>query len=214
MIGVNLVTSDGTIRLICENNLLQGLANLSMNNGTGEWSDGLLTLNPLLRAELEKGSEPEFVYGEQPVFNPDYDPAADVAAYPLGFNVYRDDELIGFTSSRNFIDADATDGNHTYGVVCLYDGDNESAVSECSVSHYAGVRGATEESAIVRAEGRTVCVDSPEDAVISVFNLAGQIVATEAMKSGHAVVEIGAPGVYLVKVDGKKNSVIKKVVIY
>lgn len=215
MIGVNLVTSDGTIRLICENNLLQGLANLSMNNGTGEWSDGLLTLNPLLRAELEKGSEPEFVYGEQPVFNPDYDPAADVAAYPLGFNVYRDDEYIGFTTSRRFVDGGVPDGTHTYGVVCLYEGGNESAVEECSVGHYAGVDGLSGDAgAVVRVNDRTVYVESAEDAMVRVFNLSGQLVAGRPVENGYAAVRIDVSGVYVVKVEKKENSVIKKVVIY
>ena len=148
LIGVNLVTTDGTIRLICESeNTNPGLGNLTMVDGI--WSDDLLSLNPLLRADLEKGEEPVFVPGEQPEFSGDYDPATDVAAYPLGFNVYRDDELIGFTSSRTFIDCSASQGSHKYGVVCLYEGDNESAVIEKTVYHYAGVEDAAAEGAEV-----------------------------------------------------------------
>ena len=107
------------------------------------------------------------------------------------------------------------DGTHTYGVVCLYEGGNESAVEECSVGHYAGVDGLSGDAgAVVRVNDRTVYVESAEDAMVRVFNLSGQLVAGRPVENGYAAVRIDVSGVYVVKVEKKENSVIKKVVIY
>ncbi len=213
LIGVNLVTTDGTIRLICESeNTNPGLGNLTMVDGI--WSDDLLSLNPLLRADLEKGEEPVFVPGEQPEFSGDYDPATDVAAYPLGFNVYRDDELIGFTSSRTFIDCSASQGSHKYGVVCLYEGDNESAVIEKTVYHYAGVEDAAAEGIAVRASGNSIFVETDRQADVHVYNVSGQLVAERTSVAGTTEITLGEPGVYVVKVNGENVSVIEKLILY
>ena len=45
----------------------------------------------------------------------------------LSYNVYRDGELIGNTSSTTYVDNSATTGNHVYQVTTVYEGNLESA---------------------------------------------------------------------------------------
>ena len=86
--------------------------------------------------------------GESPVFDENYNPQTD-AEYPIGFNVYRNGELIGFTSTRTFVDNTVQNGVNKYGVVCLYEGNNESSPVERSIYVTTGIQDITTDGVTV-----------------------------------------------------------------
>lgn len=53
--------------------------------------------------------------------------------YPVGYAVYRDDVLLGWSSSRKWVDNVPLTGVHTYAVSSLYKGDNESVAMSVDV---------------------------------------------------------------------------------
>lgn len=123
-------------------------------------------------------------------------------AYPLGFNVYRDNELVGFTSTGIFIDEAAGTGRHVYSISCLYEGDNESRPAETTVNVTStGIDGVADggEVGTVSADGRTIRARSACGGTLSVFTPGGTAIATgvEIAAGGEAAVNPGAPGLYI-----------------
>ena len=99
-------------------------------------------------------------------------------------------------------------------MVCLYEGDNESAVIEKTVYHYAGVEDAAAEGIAVRASGNSIFVETDRQADVHVYNVSGQLVAERTSVAGTTEITLGEPGVYVVKVNGENVSVIEKLILY
>ncbi len=201
-IGFAAESSIGYVAVVCDGTTLdEGKGNLACVDG--EWSGNMLEGNIFLYATLQPHTPgaADFVKGEQPEFNPDFDPVADTA-YPLGFNVYRDNELVGFTSTGIFIDEAAGTGRHVYSISCLYEGDNESRPAETTVNVTStGIDGVADggEAGTVSADGRTIRARSACGGTLSVFTPGGTAIATgvEIAAGGEAAVNPGAPGLYI-----------------
>ena len=216
-IGFAAESSIGTVAVVCDATTADpGLGNLVCTDGT--WHSDMLDNNVFLRCELQPCtySDGDFIQGEEPVFNPGFDPLADVA-YPLGFNIYRDNELIGFTSSGIFIDRGVSSGRHTYGIACLYEGNNESRMSQTTVTTTAtAIDGATDNGGTkVCADGNTIIVKSAADCLTSVYNAAGEPVnATVHVKAGaEKAFTIRQSGLYIVKTETSGNTTTHKIII-
>lgn len=54
--------------------------------------------------------------------------------YPMGYAIYRDEQLMGWTSSRKWIDKAPLMGDHTYSIANLYKGENESVAKSIEVT--------------------------------------------------------------------------------
>ena len=96
----------------------------------------------------------------------------------LSYNVYRDGELIGNTSSTTYVDNSATTGSHVYQVTTVYEGNLESA----PVTHGAPTGIDT-----------LPTVDNAANAVVGIYTIDGKKVQTLAkginivkMKNGSA----------------------------
>lgn len=213
MIGVYGNTSDGGFRIICDGDTYTpGLGNLVLSEGV--WRDDIIQLNPLMKATLEPTTAKDtFVPGQTPDFDENYNPTTD-AEYPLGFNVYRNDEYIGFTTTRIFIDGTVKKGINKYSVVCLYEGNNESSPVERSIYVLAtGIDNASTDATTVETEGQTVTVRTAGKAAVSVYSASGTMVAEGQTEGGSLKLNIAGKGVYIVKVDCNSNTYIKKIII-
>lgn len=213
MIGVCGNTSDGGFRIICDDDTYTpGLGNLVLSEGV--WRDDIIQLNPLMKATLEPTTAKDtFVPGQTPDFDENYNPTTD-AEYPLGFNVYRNDEYIGFTTTRTFIDGTVKKGINKYSVVCLYEGNNESSPVERSIYVLAtGIDNASTDATTVETEGQTVTVRTAGKAAVSVYSASGTMVAEGQTEGGSLKLNIAGKGVYIVKVDCDSNTYIKKIII-
>lgn len=204
MIGFHATSTINTWTVVCDGQAYNpGLGNLVMEDGV--WYDDRLDSNVFLRATLEASTvKPEFVENEQPQFSEDFDPVNDTC-YPLGFNVYRDGEYIGFTSSRSFKDANATAGSHTYGIACLYEGNNESRIFEKRFD-YSGVEGVDVDEVPVQlvANEGALDVTARENVTLEIFSVDGRLLLQQPVAAGHSVIEFAGTGVHVVVVKNEK----------
>lgn len=216
-IGFAAESRIGSVAVVCDATTSDpGLGNLVRIDGT--WHSDMLDSNIFLRCELQPRTYDtgDFLPGEEPVFNPTFDPISDVT-YPLGFNVYRDNELIGFTSSGIFIDHGVSAGSHTYGIACLYEGNNESRISETTVTTTTtAINGpAGSEAATVCANGHSIIVKSSSDCVVSVYSVSGEAITTPAyVKAGtEASFTVKSAGLYIVKTETSEKTSTDKIII-
>lgn len=213
MIGVYGTTSDGAFRLICDGDTYTpGLGNLVLSEGV--WRDDLIVLNPLMKATLSPANTNDtFTPGETPDFDENYDPLTD-AEYPIGFNVYRNNEFIGFTSTRKFIDTTAQKGINKYGVVCLYEGNNESAPTERSIYVVAtGIKDNLSDDITVETSGLTMTVTPGGKAHVSVYTVSGTMIADVRTNGESVTVNASQKGVYMIKIDRENDSFMKKIIL-
>lgn len=212
MIGVYGNTSDGGFRIICDGDTYTpGLGNLVLYEGV--WRDDLIQLNPLLKATLEPSADKaDFVPGEVPVFDENYNPETD-AEYPIGFNVYRNDELIGFTSTRTFVDNTVKKGVNKYGVVCLYEGNNESSPVERSIYVTTGIKDISTDGVTIEPSADGITVSSARSARISVYSASGTLLASGTTNGGTVSMDVPAKGICIVKVDCGDTAVMSKVIL-
>ncbi|MBR5899468.1 MAG: M6 family metalloprotease domain-containing protein [Muribaculaceae bacterium] len=54
--------------------------------------------------------------------------------YPIGYAIYRDDQLMGWSSTRKWVDNSPLKGAHTYSIANLYKGANESVAKSLEVT--------------------------------------------------------------------------------
>lgn len=188
-----------------------GLGNLVQVDGV--WRDDLLPANVYFRANLaEPDPTTDFVAGEEPVFKDDYDPLKD-AYYPIGFNVYRDDELIGYTSTRCFIDKGASVGNHRYGIACLYEGNNESRILEKTFWASSVDRVEADRRVELSVAGRVVTVTADEPIAVNLYTVDGRRVASCALPAGESTFAVESAGVYLVNLENSNLVQTEKIII-
>lgn len=132
-IGVHCQSNTKNVQILTERENLVGSYGNWIKYEGGEWQeDNIGNGNFFLYASL---TEPEAG---------DYSPMSDCGQvdnvdldlyYPIGYSVYRDGQLLGWTSSRRFIDGDPLLGVHTYAVACLYKGANESVAGQVEVTY-------------------------------------------------------------------------------
>ncbi len=137
-LGVHCETTKGLIKIINDKSGDGAGRGNWIKIGDGPWQvDDQTTGNYYLRFTLVEPSisEPAPI----PSIAGTVDPAVDLA-FPLGFTVYRDNEPIGSTGNRLFIDRAPLSGTHTYSVASCYKGGNESVASNVDVEYnYSGI---------------------------------------------------------------------------
>ena len=85
-------------------------------------------------SEPERG-EPNLIADAGVIANPYLD-----MLFPTGYAIYRDDKLLAYTDTRNYIDYAPLDGKHTYAIASLYRGNNESEAIAIDADYvYTGV---------------------------------------------------------------------------
>lgn len=109
-----------------------GLGNwINIDNG-GWQADGQCSGNYYLRFTLAVPNAPD-AGSEITVSDVLGNPATDLR-YPIGFGVYRDGTLLGYTGNTCFVDDNPGEGSHTYSITNLYKGQNESDATLIDVS--------------------------------------------------------------------------------
>lgn len=212
LVGFHASSNISTLSVVCDlSSFDEGLGNLVKLDG-GEWRDDLLPANIFVRASLvESASSFDFVKGEEPVFKEDYDPLKDTT-YPIGFNVYRDDELVGYTSTRCFWDTEATVGYHKYGIACLYEGNNESRILEKSF-FASGIAAVTADAVDVSVAGHVVTIEVNRPAVAELYTVDGRLVMQQALPAGESLLTVEVAGVYLINVRNNSLTKTEKIVV-
>lgn len=132
---------------------------------------------------------------------------------PIGFNVYRDDELIGYTSTRCFIDKGASVGNHRYGIACLYEGNNESRILEKTFWASSVDRVEADRRVELSVAGRVVMVTADEPIAVSLYTVDGRRVASYALPAGESTFAVESAGVYLVNLENSNLVQTEKIII-
>ena len=211
MIGFHASSNTNSLQVVCDAASVDvGLGNLVKDGN--EWRDDLLSANIFVKATLaEPDPSTDFVPGEKPVFNEDCDPLRDTK-YPIGFNVYRDDEFIGYTSTRCFHDSEVEAGYHTYGIACLYEGDNESRLLEKSFLASSAASESIDRAHVI-AVGHTVTVTVETPATAQVYAADGRLLISRDMPVGESRFHIETPGIYLVHIENRNLVKTEKIVI-
>lgn len=217
LIGIHGTAQFGQFTFICDGETpVNGLGNLSMTDG--EWRSDVLEYNPLIRARLAAPEGyGEFVADEEPAFLPEFDPDTDTD-YPIGFNVYRNDEWVGFTSSRTFRDRVPQSGVYTYGVVCLYEGNNETKATERSLYAIAqppatGLEDSVLDAARVEGGHGEIRIGTPAGMTVAVYTLSGTQVAAREVAAGETAIAVPEAGVYIVRLVGNPDARTVKVYV-
>ncbi len=194
-IGVNCKSSTGTIRLIVDKGpVVEDYGNW-IKIGNGEWmADKQMSGNHFLYAPLV---EPEIAEVEElgeveELKNPYLD-----MLFPVGYAVYRDDELLTTTSSRRFVDSSPLAGTHTYSIASIYRGGNESNMMPIEVDFSdAGVGDiAIGDMKIAVEKGAIILPDY--NGALFIADILGNVVYNGQYVSGNRISLID--GLYLVK---------------
>ena len=137
-IGLHCESKTGTVRLLTDMGpIVEDYGNwMKLDNGDWAPADGVMG-NFFLYAPLsepERG-EPNVIADAGVITNPYLD-----MLFPTGYAVYRDDKLLAYTDTRNYIDHNPLDGKHTYAIASLYRGNNESEAIAIDADYvYTGV---------------------------------------------------------------------------
>ena len=100
---------------------------------------------------------------------------------------------------------------------CLYEGNNESRISETTVTTTTtAINGpAGSEAATVCANGHSIIVKSSSDCVVSVYSASGEAITTPAyVKAGtEASFTVKSAGLYIVKTETSEKTSTDKIII-
>jgi M6 family metalloprotease-like protein len=207
-LGVHVECSDGTIQVI--NDLTGdglGLGDWVKIGDTDTWhADSNITGNYYLRFTLVEPAvtEPTDLYPDDGTFDPTLD-----LFYPLGYAIYRDNELIGTSGNRIYIDKNPAAGKHTYSVGSLYKGGNES------VSISADIEAPSSAVAtLADANSRILCdngvVTLPDyQGSVEVYSISGTIVYRNNMYGDNNAI-ILPQGCYIVKTADSRAKILVK----
>lgn len=215
MIGIHFDSQDRVIPVICDRTSFdKGYGNLLKSGDT--WDDSYLTNNVFISATIsEKEKQTGFTEGEEPQYDENFSWREDTA-YPIGFNIYRDGEYLGFTSQRIFMHGIDDKGKHSYDVACLYEGGNESAYFNFNADYASSVAetDAIEESFIISVDNGTVNISSPVSARISVFDLNGTAISDGTIVKGENSIEMNpAKGVFIIMIESDNKVSTHKIII-
>jgi len=209
-IGVHCEASENLVQIITDRSGEGGGRGNWIKIGDGDWQvDPNTTSNYYLRFTLvvPEIGEPT----DMPTFDGPVDPAVDLA-FPRGFTVYRDDELIGSTGNRIFIDRVPVNGTHLYGVSSCYKGDNESGVETVEVvcnNMPLGFNDPTDEIAtgtVITVSGRELSLPA-YDGRLTVSDAMGRIIVnTDGYHAGDSYTL--AQGVYIVRTSHGASKVL------
>lgn len=205
-IGLNCKSNTGNIQLLSDvGPAVEGYGNWIKLEGEDWKADDVAAGNHFLYIPL---TEPEA--GDVANLD-DCGEVDDVSLdllFPVGFAIYRDDVLLGWSSSRRFVDGEPLMGTHTYSVTSLFKGNNESAAQSVEVTF--GVGGVVDTEL---PEIRLVINDNQLSIVgyegeMCVTDIAGRM-AYNNRYTENETIELSS-GIYVIKLDGKTMKVIIK----
>ena len=215
LIGLHFDSSDRIIPVICDKtNFDKGLGNLLKTGDT--WDDSFLTHNFFIYATIsEKEKQNSFTENEEPAYNENYDWMRDTS-YPIGFNVYRDGEYLGFTSQRIFMHNIEDNGKHTYNIACLYEGGNESAYFKFTADY--AVCGndiaVQEETFKVTVSNGIVNITSPEQARFAIVDINGTTIIKGNINKGENAIDMNhSTGVFIITIESCNKVSTHKIII-
>lgn len=135
-VGVQITSTNQAAEVVVDQSeLINGYGNW-MSIGSTAWQfDPMATGNYILSAQLQA---PASVVEQEVPNYADFDASIDFY-YPLAYRVYADGQLVTTTTTSACRVALPQSGAHTYGVVSLYKGDNESRPLTVSYGEADGV---------------------------------------------------------------------------
>ncbi len=203
-IGLNCKSNTGNIQLLSDiGPVVDGYGNWIRLEGEDWKADNVAPGNYFLYVPL---TEPEAgAYSELLDCGVIEDVALDLF-YPMGFAVYRDDVLLGWTSSRKFIDNAPLKGTHVYSITSLFKGRNESAAKPVEVTF--GIDGINHiEQAKVKViinENRLSIANYHGDMYIT--DIAGRVIYNDYYEEEYCI-ELQS-GIYIIKLIDETIKVI------
>lgn len=118
-----------------------------------------------------------------------------------GYNVYRDGQLIGASTTNSYLDPDVEDGHeYAYRVSAVYDRGESLWSDEAVVTVATGIGDLASQTA-VRAANGCIILASATQAQVSIVNAAGMLVYSGVPAASGVSVPVPA-GIYLVQVGG------------
>jgi len=136
-----------------------------------------------------------------------------------GYNIYRDDELVGSTADLYYLDNVYVDDIYTYYVKADYSGYESDTSNNIQVSVITGVEELDANSISLYpnpAQNRVNITSSQEVTQISVFNYVGQLVYTSDLEN-ETIITLNTTsyenGVYIIRLQSENGVITKRVVI-
>ncbi len=204
-IGIHCESKSGSIRIISD----QGPVVESYGNWIkiedGEWkADKTVPGNFFLYAPLSAPTDEEVsIINNHEEIN---DPYLDLF-FPIGYAIYRDNELLAYTDSRRYIDTAPLSGLHTYSVASLYKGSNESTTLEAEViyGNEAVSRIETNNARII-VENRSIVLPQYNGQLV-ITDLMGRTIYNDLYTAYENI--FMTPGIYIIKA----SQCIEKIII-
>lgn len=107
--------------------------------------------------------------------------------YHVGYAIYRDEQLLGWSSSRKFIDEAPLKGTHTYSISSLYKGENESGSMPIEVTFgLDGIENVETLSNDVEINGNNISINGYDGYVI-ITDISGRLIYNNHYKSGSSI---------------------------
>lgn len=205
-IGVHCEAKNGTIRLLTDQGPIVEEYGNWLRIEDGEWgSDNTLLGNFFLYAPLSEPTigEVSKITETGVLANPYLD-----MLYPVGYAVYRDDELLAWTDSRTYVDNAPLSGLHIYSVASLYRGDNESVAMPIEVlCNYSGTVETIDEAKWQVVVDAGAIVVPGYNGRLLVVDMMGRVVCDLDYTAGARIDLL--PGMYVVKLSDD----IRKIVV-
>ncbi len=130
---------------------------------------------------------------------------------PVGYNIYRDNELINETpvNACTYTDKTATIGKHTYRVTAVYSIGESYFSNEAEVDHVAsGISTARKQGAGIAFAGGRLTVDGAYEGTVSVYGIDGTLV--DQLQGGRRTTAVLDKGAYIVKHNGKTMKLVNR----
>lgn len=207
--GIHIVTKVSLIKVFLDKGPVStGRGNL-IKQGRG-WSNAPVSANFMLKTTLTGGDSPVYVTNEEPPLSDDFDPELDWL-FPIGFNIYRNGEYLGFTSTRNFVDSTPLSGETVYSITSLYHGPNESVPIELRVTPSSLKEELCSDCSIQVIENGIRISGLSHGKTVCIYDIQGQLVYMGVLSSDE-IVDLPA-GLYLLRLYDEQNEVLKKVLV-
>lgn len=205
-IGLNCKSNTGNIQILSDiGPAVDGYGNWIKLEGEDWKADDVAAGNYFMYVPLTEPEAGEYV--ELTACGAVDDVALDLL-YPMGFAIYRDNVLLGWSGSRKFIDNEPLIGTHTYSVTSLFKGSNESASRLVEVTFgIDGIADAELPEVMIVVNDNHLSVVGYQGSMC-IADISGRVIYN-GYYTGKDDVEL-LSGIYVVKLDGKTVKVLVK----
>lgn len=198
-VGINCKSNTGNIQLLSDvGPAVSGYGNWIKIEGEDWKADSTAPGNFFLYTPL---TEPE---AGEPSALDDCGEIEDVSldlSYPMGFAIYRDDVLMGWSNSRTFIDDEPLTGTHTYSITSLFKGRNESVAKSVDVVFGSGGVDVVDSVDLgIRVDGNLLSIPGYEGR-LHVSDISGRVIRNGFYMDCETI-ELHS-GIYIVAISGK-----------